>query len=92
MFEGIWSNREHMLNLERDIYVKVVDLWLEPKVKKPFSFISHGHSDHLRRHERVLVSEATALFYRDTFKKGDVVTKPFNEPFSINGCTIELFP
>ena len=81
-----------MLNLEKDIYVKDVDLWLDPKVKKPFSFVSHGHSDHLRRHERVLVSERTALFYTHTFKKGEVVAKSFNEPFAINGCTVELFP
>lgn len=81
-----------MLDLKNDIYVKDVDLWLDPRVKKPFSFVSHGHSDHLRRHEHVLVSEGTALFYKDKFKKGHVVAKSFNEPFSINGCTVELFP
>ena len=81
-----------MLDLEKDIYVRNADLWLDPKTKKPFSFVSHGHSDHLRRHERVLVSQSTALFYNDAFQKGEVVAKPFNEPFTINGCTVELFP
>lgn len=81
-----------MLELERDIYVRNTDLWLDPKVKKPFSFVSHGHSDHLRRHHKALVSERTALFYKDKFSADEVMVKSFNEPFSINGCLIELFP
>ena len=82
-----------MLDLTKDIYVKDIGLWLDPKVKKPFSFVSHGHSDHLRRHERVLLSQPTALFYNERYEnKSDVMVKSFNEPFSINGYTIELFP
>ena len=81
-----------MLELEDNIYVKHVDLWLDPKVKKPFSFVSHGHSDHLRRHHKALVTEGTALFYEQRFGPKNIMAKPFNAPFSINGSTIELFP
>lgn len=81
-----------MLEFKGDIYVKRAGLWLDPKVKKPFSFVSHGHSDHLRRHHQVLVSTGTALFYEQKFGGAEVLAVPFNEPFSVNGCTVELFP
>jgi len=82
-----------MLNLEKNICIADIDLWLDPTVKKPFAFVSHGHSDHIRRHERVLLSPETALFYNDRYKtKSDILARPFNEPFSLNGCTLELFP
>lgn len=81
-----------MLLLNGEVYIDKAQLWLDPKVKRPFSFVSHGHSDHLRRHRQVLVSERTAHFYRQKFKGGQVVAKPFNQPFSISGCRIELFP
>ena len=82
-----------MLSLEADVYLKDIGLWLDPGAKKSFAFVSHGHSDHLRRHERVLLSEATALFYRAAFGgTGEVMARAFHQPFSVNGCTVELFP
>ncbi len=35
-------------------------LWLDPRRGKEFAFISHAHSDHIARHRRVILSEATS--------------------------------
>ena len=40
------------------------ELWLDPRGVKPFAFVSHAHSDHLRAHGVVFASEATVALAR----------------------------
>ncbi len=81
-----------MLKLDEGIYLKKAKLWLDAPKRKSFSFVSHAHSDHLRVHDKALVSEGTAPFYKERVKNGELIAKPFNEPFFIRGCRVELFP
>lgn len=75
-----------------EIYLEEVGLWLDPKTRRPFSFVFHGHSDHLRSHPLVLVSERTASFYCHRFRGGQVLAQPFNQPFYLGDYRVELFP
>jgi putative mRNA 3-end processing factor len=34
-------------------------LWFDARTKSPVSFVSHAHSDHIARHERVIATSAT---------------------------------
>lgn len=45
------------------------DLWLDPQGVKPFAFVSHAHTDHLRGHEVILASPLTAALARARLRK-----------------------
>lgn len=51
------------------VHLPEADLWLDPRRVKPFAFVSHAHSDHLRPHLTVLASEATAALARERLGK-----------------------
>lgn len=44
----------------RGLHLPDSDLWLDPRDKRPLAVVSHAHSDHMGRHERVFSSPATA--------------------------------
>ncbi|MEM9398814.1 MAG: ATP-dependent DNA ligase [Verrucomicrobiota bacterium] len=41
-------------------YLPEIDLWLDSRVPKNSSFVSHAHFDHISRHRRMILSEMTA--------------------------------
>jgi len=51
------------------VRVPGAELWLDPYGVKPFAFVSHAHSDHLRAHGVVFASEATAALARERLGK-----------------------
>jgi len=53
-----------MLQWRDDLYLPALDLYLDSRHSRPFSFISHAHSDHLGAHDRALVTPATAVLAR----------------------------
>ena len=46
------------------IKLDVTDLWLDAQRKVDFSFVSHGHADHLKKHRKILATPATARFHQ----------------------------
>ena len=44
----------------RGVFLPSAGLWLDPWEDKPFAFVSHAHSDHIARHDEIIVSERTA--------------------------------
>jgi hypothetical protein len=48
----------------RGVYLPDVDLWLDPRDRKPVAFVSHAHSDHIGAHGHVLTSAGTAALMR----------------------------
>ncbi len=48
------------LEYRKGVFVPEAGLWLDPQGRKPFAFVSHAHSDHTGRHERIFCSHATA--------------------------------
>ncbi len=47
------------LAFSHGILLPEVDLWLDPARAQDLAFISHAHSDHVRQHQRAIVSPGT---------------------------------
>lgn len=58
------------------IYLRPLDLWLDPQTTKPAAWISHAHSDHARGwHGTVLATAATLALYRVRWPEKPDVTQ-----------------
>ncbi len=68
-------------------------LSLDAKRKTPLCFVSHGHSDHIARHERTIATAATLRFM--THRLGRVsapMAAPYQQPFELGPLVLELLP
>ncbi len=93
-----------MFIYDRDIRLSGMDLWLDAKRKKPFSFVSHAHADHSARHERILATPATLALARERRRirrakmkrpsRREPVEVPldYNAPMRLDGATVTLLP
>ena len=48
----------------RGVEVRHLGLWLDPKVKRDFAFVSHAHSDHTGKHGETVLSPTTSRLMR----------------------------
>jgi Cft2 family RNA processing exonuclease len=76
----------------KGICVTNSDFWIDAHRKVDFSFISHGHSDHLRNHNNILATPATLRFHDIRGKQRQVTPLEFGETFKVDDLTIQLFP
>ena len=76
----------------RGIKLDGVDFWLDAHRVAPFSFVSHGHSDHLKNHSMILATPATVLFHAMRAKQKKTIALDYRRPFVFHDLTIELFP
>ena len=68
-------------------------LWLDARRKSELSFVSHAHSDHIARHERVISTEATlALLQARLGEVKAALPVPYRRPFELGPLVLELFP
>ncbi|WP_224249028.1 MBL fold metallo-hydrolase [Hyalangium gracile] len=66
-------------------------LSLDATRKTPLSFVSHGHTDHIARHERTISTAATLRFM--THRLGPVgspLAVPYNQIFELGSLSLEL--
>ncbi|WP_224364284.1 MBL fold metallo-hydrolase [Hyalangium versicolor] len=66
-------------------------LSLDATRKTPLSFVSHGHTDHIARHERTISTAATLRFM--THRLGPVgapLSVPYNQIFELGSLSLEL--
>jgi len=81
---------------EKGIRLKPVELFLDARRVVPFSFVSHGHSDHLRNHRKILLTPPTADFYRhfhrERKRQAELVTLQYGQSTQIGEATVTLFP
>lgn len=78
---------------ERGVHLPAQDLWLDPHEAKPFAFVSHAHSDHIARHEEIIVSERTARLMQARMpgeRREHIV--PFEQPTNLRGLNVTLLP
>jgi putative mRNA 3-end processing factor len=68
------------------------DFWLDAHRKVDFSFISHGHTDHLRNHNTVLATPATLRFHALRGKQRQTIALDYYEPFVLGDLTLQLYP
>ena len=68
-------------------------LWLDAHRKAPLSFVSHAHSDHIARHERVIATKATLrLMSHRLGELPSCLPVPYNRPFELGPLCLELLP
>jgi Cft2 family RNA processing exonuclease len=68
------------------------ELYLDAHRKVGFSFISHGHSDHLKNHDTILTTPATARFCELRTKVKNIQTLNFFEKLQIRDIQVQLYP
>lgn len=68
-------------------------LWFDASRKSELSFVSHAHSDHIARHERVIATAPTLrLMEHRLGKVKNALPVPYRRPFQLGPLWIELFP
>jgi putative mRNA 3-end processing factor len=68
-------------------------LSLDATRKSPLSFVSHGHSDHIARHERTIATAATLRFMAHRLGPLQApLPAPYGRPFVLGSLTLELLP
>jgi DNA ligase-1 len=78
---------------DHGVYLPAHDLWLDPWEAKRFAFVSHAHSDHIARHEEIILSERTArlLQARMPGTRTEYVL-PFGEQRRVHDVDLTLLP
>src|SRR5581483_6522918 len=68
-------------------------LFLDARRPRELSFVSHAHSDHVARHDRVIATAATAhLMAVRTGRRAPVVTAPYGQSFDLGSLRLSLHP
>ncbi|MBI3180583.1 MAG: MBL fold metallo-hydrolase [Myxococcales bacterium] len=68
-------------------------LWFDARRKTELSFVSHAHSDHLARHERIIATAPTIeLMSQRLGKLPGALPAPYNRPFELGPLALELLP
>lgn len=83
----------HLFQCDPDIRLANSEIYLDPAEPRRLGIISHGHSDHIGRHDHFIATPATAAFLR-TRQGHDLrgTELPFRQPYAVEGWTVELFP
>jgi len=81
-----------MFHYENGIRISGTSLWLDATRKVPLSFVSHAHSDHIKKHEQIIATPQTIDFIRLRNHKLKAISLDFGKKFTLDDMTIELFP
>jgi putative mRNA 3-end processing factor len=74
------------------IKLNAAELWLDAQRKVDFSFVSHGHADHLKKHKKIIATPVTARFHQLRQGAADFTLLEFGQTLQLNDLTIELYP
>jgi Cft2 family RNA processing exonuclease len=80
------------------IYIRDLDLWLDPQVSKPAAWISHAHSDHARGYSETLIGTPVSLeLYRmrwpeDEGRPQRLIGLDFGQSLAWNGARLTCYP
>ena len=76
-----------------DIRITGTEIYLDPAEPRKIGIISHGHADHIGRHEHFIATPPTAAFLRA--RSGDDLRGTelaYRAKHVVDGWTVELFP
>jgi len=76
----------------RGIKINGSDLWIDAHRKTSFSFVSHGHADHLKNHDIILATPPTIQFHAYRARQKKAIPLNFGETLEHDDLKIELFP
>ncbi|MFL5318088.1 MAG: MBL fold metallo-hydrolase [Myxococcaceae bacterium] len=79
---------------KQGLHLTGTPLWLDAQRKTELSFVSHAHSDHIGRHERVIATAATLKFMAHRLGKLPPASLPvpYNRTFELGPLVLELLP
>jgi putative mRNA 3-end processing factor len=82
-----------LFQCDPDIRIARTEIYLDPGEPRKLGIISHGHSDHIGRHEHFIATPPTAAFLRarsgDDLKGTELA---YRTPHAVEGWEVELFP
>ena len=76
----------------RGVKLEHTPFWLDAHRKTPFSFVSHGHSDHLKNHDSILATPPTVLFHAMRAKQKKAIPLEFGQEWELDKAVIRLYP
>lgn len=68
------------------------EFYLDANKKVPLSFVSHAHSDHVRRHEQSIATPATISLMKQRHRKIKAIPLDYHQQYQIDDFEIELIP
>jgi len=75
------------------LHLSGTPLWFDARRKSELSFVSHAHSDHIARHERVIATAPTLRFMEHRLGAlTGALPVPYRRPFELGPLVIELLP
>ena len=74
------------------VFLPGLDLWLDSTRKREFSLISHAHSDHIGRHERLALTLNPATLLGDYLRKSTPVLLDYHQPLDSPDYVMTLHP
>ena len=77
---------------KKSIYLPQLDLFVDAKKKQPFGFISHAHSDHIARHDKIICTPETARILSLRLKNPTFEILSFFRKKKMGNSSITLFP
>lgn len=81
-----------MFSYQHGIKLAGTSLWLDARRVVDDACVSHGHSDHIKRHRHIYATPATASFVRRRLGNIQITEVPFFQPFSIGDIKLKFIP
>ena len=75
------------------IYLPEIDLWLDPTTRRERAVVSHAHSDHVRRHGRIIATPDTLRLIAHRYRRpvcGEAV--PWGQRQEFTSFSLTLLP
>jgi len=77
---------------DRGIRISGTEFYLDARKKTTLSFISHAHSDHVRRHDKIIATPPTISLVKSQNKKINAIPLEYHEKYEVESLAIELIP
>lgn len=77
---------------DRGVHLPEQGLWLDPGVVKSLAFVSHAHQDHVRRHERALLTPTTWRLVPPARRPRSALLLETGGSTRLGGATVTLSP
>jgi putative mRNA 3-end processing factor len=75
------------------LHVTGTPLWLDARRRSELSFVSHAHTDHIAKHERVIATAATLRIMEHRLGPlAATLPVPYHRPFKLGDLDVELLP
>lgn len=77
---------------KKSLYLPDCDLWIDPPKPRQRAFVSHGHGDHIGRHEHIITTRETARIIEHRLGPREFTVLDWGEPLTLGKTTLRLHP